>query len=113
MSFYKTGHVDNFTRENLPPRDQWPWLNQSFIDTNYTERLNASYELVDKTIAIVGPNKLAIIAADGNYTYGELLAKISQVANYLESLGVNQEIESCCVVQIVPHLLFYGWQFSE
>jgi len=89
MSFLKPGHVDNFTRENLPPRDQWPWLNQSFIDTNYAERLNASCELIDRTIEIVGPNNLAIISADGNYTYGELLAKISQVANYLESIGVK------------------------
>ena len=89
MSFFTTGHVDNFTRENLPPRELWPWLNQSFIDTNYTERLNASYELIDKTIETVGPHKQAIIAADGNYTYGQLLAKISQVANYLESIGVK------------------------
>ena len=89
MSFIKTGHVDNFTRENLPPRNQWPWLNQEFIDTNYAARLNASQELIDKTIEIVGPNKLAIIAGDGNYTYGELLAKISQVAHYLESIGIK------------------------
>ena len=89
MTMFKTGHVDNFTRENLPPRDQWPWLNQSFIDANYADRLNASYELIDKTIELVGPDKLAIIAADGNYTYGQLLAKISQMANYLESIGVK------------------------
>jgi len=89
MSFIKTGHMDSFTRESLPPRDQWPWLNQKFIDANYAARLNASQELIDKTIEIVGPDKLAIIAGDGNYTYGELLAKISQVANYLESIGVK------------------------
>ena len=89
MSFITTGHMDSFTRENLPPREQWPWLNQKFIDANYAARLNASQELIDKTIEIVGPNKLAIIAGDGNYTYGELLAKISQVANYLESIGVK------------------------
>ena len=89
MSMFKTGHVDNFTRENLPPRDQWPWLNQNFIDANYDDRLNASYELIDKTIELVGADKLAIIAADGNYTYGELLAKISQMANYFESIGVK------------------------
>lgn len=89
MSMFKTGHIDNFTRENLPPRDQWPWLNQAFIDANYAERINASYELIDKTIELVGPDKLAIIAADGNYTYGQLLAKISQMANYFESIGVK------------------------
>jgi len=89
MSFYTTGHVDNFTRENLPPREQWPWLNQKFIETNYPERLNACEELIDKTIELVGQDKLAIIAADGNYTYGELLKKISQISNYLESVGVQ------------------------
>jgi len=86
---FTSAHVDNFCRENLPPPDQWPWLNQEFIDANYPERLNACVELLDRTIAQFGGNRRAIIAAEGEFTYQEILDRVCQAANLLVKLGVQ------------------------
>ena len=59
----KSGHIDSFARENLPPEDQWPELLLA-PDYIYPDRLNASVELLDKTVEKVGPDKLAFIGAD-------------------------------------------------
>ena len=86
---YRSAHVDTFCRDNLPPQDQWPWLNQEFIDSHYPERLNVCVELLEKTIEKYGPNRRAIIAAEGEFTYQEVLDRVSQVSNYLRSQGVQ------------------------
>ena len=86
---FRSAHIDNFCRENLPPLDQWPWLNQEFIDSHYPERLNVCVELLDKTIEKYGPNRRAIIAAEGTFTYEEILERVSQVSNYLVARGVQ------------------------
>ena len=36
----KTGHVDTFARDNLPPRDQWPEFTFDLPELQYPERLN-------------------------------------------------------------------------
>ena len=81
-----SGHRDSFSRDNLPPADQWPDLIRD--EYSYPERLNASVELLDKTVAKVDPNKLAFIGADGQITYGQLLLKVKKLAQFLEGQGV-------------------------
>jgi len=84
---FKSGHIDSFARENLPPENQWPELLLS-PDYIYPERLNASVELLDKTLEKVGPNKLAFIGVDGHITYGQLLLKVKKCSQFLEASGV-------------------------
>ena len=85
----KSAHKDTFALENLPDKSLWPDLILDHPLANYPERLNASYELLERTIESVGRNKSAIIAADGNFTYGELLELVNQISNYLISQGVQ------------------------
>lgn len=79
-----TGHVDTFARDRLPPRDQWPVL---LRDPN-PPRLNACEELLDRTIDRHGSARTAFIAADGTWTYGELLTDVRRCAAVLADAGV-------------------------
>ena len=36
----KSGHVDTFARDNLPPREQWPEFKFDLPELQYPERLN-------------------------------------------------------------------------
>ena len=85
----KSAHIDTFATDNLPDKKLWPDLILDNPNATYPELLNASYELLERTIELVGPNKLAIIAADGNFTYGELLILVNQISNYLMKQGVQ------------------------
>lgn len=84
----KSAHIDTFAKDNLPDQSLWPELILDHPTATYPERLNASYELLERTIELVGPNKSAIIASDGNFTYGELLELVNRISNYLVAEGV-------------------------
>ena len=47
----RSGHVDTFARENLPPQDQWPEFSFTLPELQYPERLNCVTEFVDKWLA--------------------------------------------------------------
>ena len=85
----KSAHIDTFAKENLPDKSLWPELILDNPNASYPEKLNASYELLERTIELVGPNKQAIVAADGNFTYGELLELVNKISNYLVKHGVQ------------------------
>ena len=42
-----TAHVDTFTRDHLPPSDQWPDLLLDRPEFQYPEHLNVAVELTD------------------------------------------------------------------
>ncbi len=75
----KSAHIDSFARDNLPDKSLWPELILNHPTATYPEQLNASFELLERTIELVGPNKAAIIAADGKFTYGELLGLVNRI----------------------------------
>jgi len=82
----RSAHIDTFTRDNLPPTDLWPDM---INIPSYPERINASVELLDRTIESVGAGKVAIIAAEGEITYGALLNQVKSLANFFEASGVQ------------------------
>jgi 2-aminobenzoate-CoA ligase len=84
----RSAHIDTFARENLPDRALWPELILNHPTAIYPERLNASQELLEKTIEKVGESKLALIAADGKFTYSQLLKLVNQISNFLINEGV-------------------------
>jgi 2-aminobenzoate-CoA ligase len=85
----KTAHIDTFAKDNLPDKSLWPDLILDHPAATYPERLNVSFELLERTIEKVGSDKVAIIAADGTFTYGELLVLVNQISNYLVKHGVQ------------------------
>ena len=84
----KSAHIDTFAKDNLPDSSLWPELILDHPTATYPERLNASYELLERTIEIVGANKVAVIAADGTYSYGQLLELVNKISNFLKCEGV-------------------------
>ncbi|HKD96582.1 MAG TPA: AMP-binding protein, partial [Micromonosporaceae bacterium] len=80
-----TGHVDTFTRDNLPPEEAWPPLDFSFPGLDYPDRLNAAVELLDGTIARFGADRRALVFPGGQWSYGELRERVNRLANTLIS----------------------------
>ena len=86
-SLHPTGHVDGFTRANLPPMDQWPVMNLSGVYA-VPARMNAAVELLDRTIDAGHGDRVALVTPDGSggwreTTYAELAAQVNALAHVL------------------------------
>ncbi len=81
-------HTDTFTRDNLPPPDQWPdFLLDGF---DYPEQLNAAVELTDSMVAKGFGDHTALIGNGRRRTYKELADWTNRLAHVLvEDLGVQ------------------------
>ncbi|MCK7626419.1 AMP-binding protein [Streptomyces sp. RS10V-4] len=86
MELRSSAHTDTFTRDGLPPPEQWPHL----TDLGYPDRLNCGAELLDATCARMGADRPAFLGAGGEvWTYGELRARVDAIAHTLSGpLGV-------------------------
>jgi 2-aminobenzoate-CoA ligase len=86
MLLAPSAHVDTFTRDNLPPADQWPPLIFSLPELQYPQRLNCAAALLDETVAAHGADRPCLLTPEGDrWTYGDLLRRANQVANHLVS----------------------------
>src|ERR1700689_405275 len=67
-----SGHVDDFTRRNLPPLEQWPHLALDQPEFQYPEYLNAAVELTDRIVEKGFGDRIALIGNGRQRTYKEL-----------------------------------------
>src|SRR3989440_803464 len=79
----RSGHVDTFARDNLPPRDQWPEFRFTLPELQYPERLNCVTEFVDRWVADGKGDRTAIMSPVETLTYAELAERINRIANAL------------------------------
>jgi len=85
-----SAHVDTFTRDNLPPLDQWPDLLLHRQEFQYPERLNAAVELTDRMVERGFGDSIALIGNGRRRTYKELTDWSNRVAHALiENYGVK------------------------
>ena len=86
----RTGYLDTFARDHLPPASRWPVLEFTTDLLKYPERLNAAAEIIDVPAAAYGPDRPALKTPDGTvWTYGELRTRANQIARVLtEDLGL-------------------------
>ncbi|WP_411081070.1 AMP-binding protein [Streptomyces sp. cmx-18-6] len=84
-------HTDTFTRDHLPPPEQWPELLLDGPEPRYPDRLNCGRELLDRTVEERGPDRPALRAGDGSvWSYGELRETVDRIAHVLtEDLAVE------------------------
>jgi 2-aminobenzoate-CoA ligase len=83
-----SSHTDTFTRERLPPKDQWPVIN---AELDYSDTLNVTAELVDKhvregrgqRVAMHGMNHIDTLSGAFSWTYAELQDKVNRIAQVL------------------------------
>ena len=73
-----SAHVDTFTRDGLPPTDQWPDFRFDLVSLNYPQRLNCASEL----LAGVSGERVCLVTSTTTVTYGalrDLSGRIAQV----------------------------------
>jgi len=84
----KSAHIDTFTRDNLPPPDQWPEL--PLDGFNYPEELNAAVELTDRMVERGFGDQVALIGNGRQRTYKELTDWTNRIAHALiEHYGIK------------------------
>lgn len=83
-----TSHVDTFTRDHLPPPEEWPeFLLEGF---DYPDHLNAAVELTDAMVAKGFGDHTALIGNGRRRTYKELSDWTNRLAHALvENYGVK------------------------
>ncbi|WP_332683591.1 benzoate-CoA ligase family protein [Bosea sp. (in: a-proteobacteria)] len=81
--FSRSGHLDGFARDNLPPRESWPALDLAATGLSYPERLNVVSELVDRHLAEGRGDRLAVIGPEENWSYAGLAETVNRIANVL------------------------------
>lgn len=83
-----SGHVDTFTRDNLPPPALWPELRLG--NFRYPEWLNVGHELTDAMVARGFGDNVALIGNGRQRTYKELSDWTNRIAHALvEDYGVK------------------------
>ena len=88
MTSTPSAHLDTFTRDNLPPVDQWPSFNEQWLAEHYPDRLNCAVELLDGTISRLGGAGCAVTDGEKSWSYDELADRVQRTANVLVALGV-------------------------
>src|SRR5215216_3903420 len=85
----RTGHVDTFCAERLPPRELWPVCDWTGVpELDYPPRLNCAVELLDR-MAESRRERPVLRFPGGEWTYGELLEKANRIAHVLvDDFGV-------------------------
>jgi 2-aminobenzoate-CoA ligase len=79
----KTGHVDTFARDNLPPRDQWPEFKFDLPELQYPERLNCVTQWVDRWVEAGQGARPCLLSPTEELTYAQLNERINRIANVL------------------------------
>jgi 2-aminobenzoate-CoA ligase len=85
----RSAHVDTFTRENLPPRAQWPEFLFNLPELEYPSTLNCAGELLDRHVESGGGARRCILTDTEEWSYSDLLTRSNQVAHALvEEMGL-------------------------
>jgi len=79
----RSGHVDSFARDNLPPRESWPRLDLAAAGLSYPERLNVVTEFVDRHVAAGRGERDAVIGPSDTWSYRALAETVNRIANVL------------------------------
>ncbi|WP_439148988.1 AMP-binding protein [Sulfitobacter sp.] len=88
MNMQPSGHMDSFSRDNLPPPDSWPDLLLDGFD--YPDRLNIGVELTDSMVEKGFGDYTALIGNGRRRTYKELTDWTNKLARAMvENLGVK------------------------
>jgi 2-aminobenzoate-CoA ligase len=76
-----SGHADSFTRDRLPPAEDWPEINLTGFE--YPEWLNAAVELTDRMVDRGFGDRVALIGNGRQRTYKELTDWTNRIAHAL------------------------------
>ena len=90
MAARYTAHVDTFSTDNLPPREQWPHFVFDLPGLHFDPRLNAVTELLDVWLDKGHGERLAVLAPGIAWTYRRLQTQVNRIAGVLvHDLGMQ------------------------
>jgi 2-aminobenzoate-CoA ligase len=85
----RSGHIDTFARDNLPPRELWPDFRFDLPELRYPERMNCATELLDRWVANGEGARRCLIAPAETLTYAQLAERVNRIANvFVRDLGL-------------------------
>lgn len=84
-------HVDTFTRDNLPPPEQWPVFMADLPELHYPDTLNCASALLDRHVAEGRGDRVAVHGLHDidqhsgafSWTYAQLLDQVNRIAQVL------------------------------
>lgn len=89
MQLSRSAHVDTFTRDRLPPPDQWPEIRFDLHELDYPDRLNCAVRLLDETTEHLGASRRCLVTDSHEWTYGQLRDRANQAAQVMTELGLQ------------------------
>ena len=78
-----SGHVDHFTRLNLPPAADWPEFTFTLPELRYPDRFNCAVELLDRWIERGHGERPCLISPTETWSYAALAERVNRIANVL------------------------------
>jgi 2-aminobenzoate-CoA ligase len=85
----RSGHVDSFTRDNLPPQALWPEFLFRLPELKYPERLNCVAELLDRWLERGRGAHPCVVSPTATWSYADLAERVNRLANVLtRDLGI-------------------------
>jgi 2-aminobenzoate-CoA ligase len=78
-----SGHQDCFSRDHLPPQEQWPVLLPPPRGLRYSHRLNAAYELLDSHVQRGHGDRVALRGAGLIWTYAQLQEQVDCIVQVI------------------------------
>jgi 2-aminobenzoate-CoA ligase len=86
----RSGHVDPFAREHLPPAEQWPEFVFELPELQFAPRLNCGAELLDRAVERGWGARDCVLGEGVRWTYADLLVHANRIARVLvEDLGLK------------------------
>ena len=79
----RSGHIDSFTRDNLPPQSLWPEFLFRLPELKYPERLNCVAELLDRWLERGRGEHACVISPTETWSYADLAERVNRLANVL------------------------------
>jgi 2-aminobenzoate-CoA ligase len=79
----RSGHVDTFAREHLPPAEQWPEFLFELPELQFAPRLNCAAELLDRAVERGWGARDCVLGEGVRWTYSDLLDRANRIARVL------------------------------
>ncbi len=76
-------HVDQFTRQNLPPAQLWPEFVFGLPELQYPQRLNCVDALLDRHVREGRGERRCLLSLEETWSYAELQRRANQIAGVL------------------------------
>ena len=78
-----TAHVDTFTRDHLPPTEQWPQFIFELPELQFPAQLNCATELLDRHVNEGRGDWVCLRAPGLSWTYADLQQRANRIAHVL------------------------------